>query len=237
MRRGGICLLSVVYLLCWQFSNSQHLHNARASCYARGKGCHPGGPRQAGGMCWQGPYESQQGQVQGPAPGKDEPPAAVLAGAWLGGEQLCWKAPGHLGRQGAEHEPAECPGSKEGQQHPGLCDQEQSQEMEGTDHPLFTWHSLDSISSIMSSFGSCSKGKMMINWSKFSRRALRWSGLDHSPWRGWRTRASSAWGRDSFWEEPDSSPPAHKGRSARWSQALHSGAWWEDETQRARVKT
>lgn len=88
MGRGGICLLSVVYLLCWQFSNSQHLHNARASCYAREKGCHPRGPRQAGRMCWQEPCESQQGQVQGPAPGEDEPPAAVPAGAWPGGAAL-----------------------------------------------------------------------------------------------------------------------------------------------------
>lgn len=104
VRGGGICLLSVVYLLCWQFSNSQHLHNARACCYPWGKGCHPGEPRQAGGMCWQEPYESQQGQVQGPAPGKDKPAAAVPTWAWLG-EQLCWKAPGHLGRQGASRVP------------------------------------------------------------------------------------------------------------------------------------
>lgn len=102
--KGGICLLSVVYLLCWQFSNSQHSHNARASCYARGKGCHPGEPRQAEGMCWQKPSESQRGQVRGCAPGKDKPPAAVPRAVWLG-EQHCWKAPGHLGRQGASRVP------------------------------------------------------------------------------------------------------------------------------------
>jgi len=47
-----------------------------------------GGPRQAGGMCWQEPYGSQQGQVQGPALGKDEPPAAELAGARHAGAAL-----------------------------------------------------------------------------------------------------------------------------------------------------
>lgn len=74
----------MVYLLCWPFA----MHNVRASCYAWGKGCHLRGPGQAGGMCWQEPCKSQQGQVQGPAPGKDEPPAVVPAGTWLEGAAL-----------------------------------------------------------------------------------------------------------------------------------------------------
>lgn len=45
----------------------------------------------------------------------------------------------------AGHKPAVCPDSREGQQHPGLCDKGQSWEMEETDHPLLPQHSLDSI--------------------------------------------------------------------------------------------
>lgn len=64
------------------------MHHARASCYAWGKGCHLRELGEAGGMCWQEPCRSQQGQVQGPAPGKDEPPAVVPAGIWPEGAAL-----------------------------------------------------------------------------------------------------------------------------------------------------
>ena len=60
------------------------------------------------------------------------PLAMAQAGGCLAGEQLCGKG---LGGQGAGQEAATCPGSKGGQQGPGLYDQEHGQEMEGRDSP------------------------------------------------------------------------------------------------------
>lgn len=58
-----------------------------------GKGCHPAGPRPAGGTGQQELYEIQKGQMQSPALGKEETLAAIQAGDCLAGEQLCWKGP------------------------------------------------------------------------------------------------------------------------------------------------
>jgi len=47
--------------------------------HAEGTGCHSEGPRGAGEV---GPYEPQkvlQGQVQGPAPGSEQPPVSIQA--------------------------------------------------------------------------------------------------------------------------------------------------------------
>lgn len=50
-------------------------------------------------------------------------------GYWLSGEQLCQKSHGGFGRQQGEHEPAVSPGSRASQHHPGVCEQEHSQEI------------------------------------------------------------------------------------------------------------
>lgn len=76
--------------------------------------------RQVGGGCE--PYKIQLNQVQSPAPGKEEHPATGRAGSSSDVNDL-----GIVGRWKAEREPAECPGSQEGQQHPGLYEQKHSQ--------------------------------------------------------------------------------------------------------------
>lgn len=43
-----------------------------------------------------GTSETQQGQVQGPAPGKEEPGAPLHGGGQPAGKQLCWEVPGVL---------------------------------------------------------------------------------------------------------------------------------------------
>ena len=86
------------------------------------------------------------------------------AGGCLAGEQLCGKG---LGGQGAGQEAAACPGSKGGQQGPGLYDQEHGQEMEGRDPPS-TWNLLDHIQNTVSSFRNPSAGKVLASWSGFS---------------------------------------------------------------------
>lgn len=46
---------------------------------------------------------------------------------------LCQKGPGALGRQQTEHEPAGCPGSREGQLHAGMCSRSMaSKQIEGS---------------------------------------------------------------------------------------------------------
>ena len=80
------------------------------------------------------------------------------AGGCLAGEQLCGKG---LGGQGAGQEAATCPGSKGGQQGPGLYDQEHGQEMEGREL-------VNHIQNTVSSFRSPSAGKVLASWSGFS---------------------------------------------------------------------
>ena len=49
---------------------------------------------QAGELGREEPDEVQQGQVQGPAPGEEQPHASVQAWGGPAGEQLCGEGPG-----------------------------------------------------------------------------------------------------------------------------------------------
>jgi len=66
------------------------------------------------------PDEVQQGQVQDPAPGEEQPHALVQAWGGPVGEQLCGEGPGCPGGRQVDHEPAVCPGCQEGQWHSGV---------------------------------------------------------------------------------------------------------------------
>ena len=66
------------------------------------------------------PDEVQQGQVQGPAPGEEQPDAPVEAWCGPAGEQLCGEGPGCPGERQVDHEPAVCPGCQKGQWHSGM---------------------------------------------------------------------------------------------------------------------
>jgi len=59
--------------------------------------------------------------------GRNNPLQSTQAGDGWTGEQLCSEGPGGV-LVGDDHEPATCPGNKESQQHPGLLEQEKSQE-------------------------------------------------------------------------------------------------------------
>ncbi|KAK4824747.1 hypothetical protein QYF61_018219, partial [Mycteria americana] len=72
--------------------------------------------------------------------------------------------------------------------------------------------------------------KRLTNWSGFTRGSSRWLGLEHCSAEeldlvppGKEEIASGG---------PNSSPQNDPGRSSRrWSQALHSAEWWEDDRQ------
>jgi len=64
--------------------------------------------------------EIQQGQVQGPAPGEEQPHASVQAWDRPAGVQPCGEGPGSAGGQQVAHEPAVCPGCQECQWDPGV---------------------------------------------------------------------------------------------------------------------
>ena len=66
------------------------------------------------------PDEVQQGQVQGPAPGEEQPHASVQDQGRPSGEQLCGEGPRCPGGWQVDHEPAACPGCQEGQWDPGM---------------------------------------------------------------------------------------------------------------------
>jgi len=76
-------------------------------------------PGQAEELGTEEPDEVQQGQVQGPAPGDEQPHAPVEAWGGPAGEQLCGEGPGSAGGRQIDHEPAVCPGCQEGQWDPG----------------------------------------------------------------------------------------------------------------------
>ena len=65
-------------------------------------------------------YEVQQGQMPHPALQSQPPHATLQAGGGVAGKLPSGKGPWGVGLQAAEHEPAVCPGGKEGQWHPGL---------------------------------------------------------------------------------------------------------------------
>lgn len=66
-----------------------------------------------------------------------------------------------------------CPGSKESQQHPGLSEQEKSQETE----VMFSLYLVlvRSHLNITSRFGLLIAWKTLISWMDFSRRPARWT--------------------------------------------------------------
>lgn len=71
----------------------------------------PKRPQEAGKMGWQGSYQVQQGQVQRPASGEEQPQAPLRSGAipeWAARKQLCKEPVGHED----QHQPAMCPCSK-----------------------------------------------------------------------------------------------------------------------------
>jgi len=65
--------------------------------YTRRLCCHSARPRQAGKLGAEEPDEVQQGQVQSPAPGEEQPHASVQARGGPAGEQLCGEGPGCAG--------------------------------------------------------------------------------------------------------------------------------------------
>ena len=67
-------------------------------------------PGQAGKLAAEESDEMQQGQMQGPAPGKEQPHASVHAWGGPAGEQLCGEEPGSAGGRQADNEPAVCLG-------------------------------------------------------------------------------------------------------------------------------
>jgi len=78
-----------------------------------GCGCHSVRPGQAGELGAEEPDEVQQGQMQGPAPGEEQPHVSVQARGGPAGEQLCGEGPGCPGGRQVNHEPAVCPGCQE----------------------------------------------------------------------------------------------------------------------------
>ena len=60
-------------------------------------GCYSARPGQAGELGREEPHEAQQGQMQGPAPGEEQPHAPVQAWGRPAGEQLCGEGPGCAG--------------------------------------------------------------------------------------------------------------------------------------------
>jgi len=77
-------------------------------------------PGQAGELDAEEPDKIQQGQVQDPAPGEEQPHAPVQTWGGPAGEQLYGEGPGSAGGRQADHEPAVCPGCQEGQWDPGV---------------------------------------------------------------------------------------------------------------------
>ncbi|GAB0202760.1 hypothetical protein GRJ2_002741600 [Grus japonensis] len=79
--------------------------------------------------------EVQQGQVPGPALGSQQPQATLQAWGRVAGKLPGGKGPGGVGQQLTEHKPAAGPGSREGQQHPGLYLKWCGQQDQGSDRP------------------------------------------------------------------------------------------------------
>lgn len=89
------------------------------SQYTQGQDCHSDGPTLEKRTSWQQPFETEDGQMQSPAPGVDILPALVQCSDGLTGFQVSWKGSRCSGGS-RQNESAACSGSKGGQQHPML---------------------------------------------------------------------------------------------------------------------
>lgn len=115
------------------------------------------------------------------------------------------------------------PASKGDQRHPGLYHHVHSQYLEGSDRLQLL---CPAVGLFMEKFG--------ISWSTFSRGPqYGWEGQSTcSVWRFRGDRACSDGKRGAedtgiLQLGPRSSQPEPAGELLGWSQALHSGAWWE----------
>ena len=68
-----------------------------------GPGCHPKGPGQAGEL---GSHDVLHREMQGPAPGEEQPQVPVCAGGQLAAKWFCREEPGDPGGCQIEHDPA-----------------------------------------------------------------------------------------------------------------------------------
>ena len=87
-------------------------------------------------LCREEPDEVQQGQMQGPAPGEEQPQAPVQARGRPAGEQLCGEGPGCPSGWQVDHESAVCPGYQEAQWDPGVHEECGQQVKGGSPSPL-----------------------------------------------------------------------------------------------------
>lgn len=130
------------------------------------------------------------------------------------GEQLCWKGTMTADKQGTE--PAVRPGSKKGQKHPRLFDQEHIQRWSKLIplYPAFVKLHLEHYVQFWT--------LEQINCSGFSGVSPRWSGAGTFTLWGCVEVPGSAWGQ-RYAGGSDCSSLAPMGRSPRrWSQALQS---------------
>lgn len=95
--------------------------------YTWGQGSHPERPRQAGEMDW--PRTSAQSCSY---EGRD--PCTNIGWVLVSREEALLERRWRLCQAEAAHEPAVCPDSRDGQQHPGLCSQAQNQHIERSDY-------------------------------------------------------------------------------------------------------
>ena len=72
-----------------------------------------------------------KGQVQGPAPGEEQPHAPAQAWGEPAGDEPCGEGPGCAGGWQVDYDPAVCPCGQEGQWDPGVHQEECGQQVEG----------------------------------------------------------------------------------------------------------
>ena len=162
-----------------------------------------------------------------PALGKKESTVIIQARYWLIGEQLCWKQPGGLGRQQAGHKSAVCPGSKAGQQYPGLYHTSTQSVFNGKGLSPSAQHLLDCMW-ILCPVLAAPIQETLINSSESMGGPPSWSEAGTLTWgTGWGNWAPSAGIRDSLGVTSITTPFRTHGQvmEPSYSQWCMVGGW------------